>query len=71
MLPGLMSNWRTLFGQPHLPFIIVQLPNADLSEASNWAELREAQAKIVANDPDSRLVVTLDIGGGVLHPLDK
>jgi hypothetical protein len=47
------------------------LPNADLSEASNWAELREAQAKIVANDPDSRLVVTLDIGGGVLHPLDK
>jgi sialate O-acetylesterase len=71
MLPGLMSSWRTLFGQPHLPFIIVQLPNADPSEASNWAELREAQAKTVANDPDSRLVVTLDIGGGVLHPLDK
>jgi autotransporter-associated beta strand protein len=71
ILPGLMSSWRALFGQPHLPFVIVQLPNADPAEGSNWAELREAQAKTVANDPDSRLVVTLDIGGGVLHPLDK
>jgi sialate O-acetylesterase len=71
MLPGLMSSWRSLFGQPTLPFIIIELPNASPSEANNWAEMREAQAQTVANDANSRLVVTLDVGGGVLHPLDK
>jgi autotransporter-associated beta strand protein len=71
MLPGLISAWRSLFGQPNLPFITIELPNADPQEASNWAELREAQARTVANDPNTRLVTTIDIGGGLLHPLDK
>jgi len=71
MLPGLMSSWRTLFGQPNLPFIIIQLPNPDPQEANNWALMREAQAKSVAADSNSRIVVTLDVGGDVLHPLDK
>jgi len=71
MLPGLMGSWRSLFSQPNLPFIIIQLPNANPQEASNWALLREAQAKSVANDTNSRMVVTIDVGGGLLHPLDK
>jgi hypothetical protein len=71
MLPGMMASWRSLFGQPNLPFIIIQLPNASPSEGNNWAEMREAQARTVAADANSRIVVTLDVGGGVLHPLDK
>jgi autotransporter-associated beta strand protein len=71
MLPGLMSSWRTLFGQPNLPFIIVQLPNPDPQEANNWALMREAQTKSVAADSNSRIVVTLDVGADMLHSPDK
>jgi len=76
LLPGLMSKWRSLFGQPNLPFVIIQLPNfggtqSQPVETGSWAELREAQAKTVLNDANARLVTTIDIGNGDLHPLDK
>jgi sialate O-acetylesterase len=76
LLPGLMNNWRLLFGQPSLPFIIIQLPNFGSTqsqpvESGSWAELREAQSKIVLNDANARLVTTIDIGNGDLHPTDK
>lgn len=76
LLPGLMSKWRSLFGQPNLPFIIIQLPNfggiqTQPVETGSWAELREAQAKTVLNDPYARLVTTIDVGNGDLHPIDK
>jgi len=71
-----MSKWRSLFGQPNLPFIIIQLPNfggtqTQPAETGSWAELREAQAKTVLNDANARLVTTIDIGNGDLHPTDK
>ncbi|MDB6018811.1 MAG: Autotransporter-associated beta strand repeat protein [Pedosphaera sp.] len=76
LLPGLMSKWRSLFGQPNLPFIIIQLPNFGNTqtqpvETGSWAELREAQAKTVLNDANACLVTTIDIGNGDLHPTDK
>ncbi|EEF60583.1 autotransporter-associated beta strand repeat protein [Pedosphaera parvula Ellin514] len=76
LLPGLMSNWRSLFGQPNLPFVIIQLPNfgntqSQAVETGSWAELREAQLKTVLNDASARLVTTIDIGNGDLHPIDK
>jgi autotransporter-associated beta strand protein len=76
LLPLLMSSWRSLFEQPALPFIIIQLPNYGTVqtlpvETGSWAELREAQQKSVFNDPNSRLVTTIDIGAGLLHPTDK
>lgn len=76
MLPGLMGQWRALFGQPALPFIIIQLPNfgspqTQPVETGSWAELREAQLKTALNDANSRIVTTIDIGAGLLHPTDK
>jgi hypothetical protein len=76
LLPGLMNTWRTYFGQPNLPFIIIQLPDFGSTqtlpvETGSWAELREAQLKSVVNDTSSRLVCTIDIGQGALHPTDK
>jgi len=76
LLPGLMSKWRSLFGQPNLPFIIIQLPNFGSAqtqpvETGSWAELREAQSKTVLNDANARVVTTIDIGNGDLHPTDK
>src|SRR5882724_4237362 len=76
LLPALMSKWRAIFGQPSLPFIIIQLPNINglqtqPVETGSWAELREAQFKTVVNDTNARIVTTVDIGGGILHPIDK
>jgi sialate O-acetylesterase len=78
LLPGLMSGWRNLFGQPNLPFVIVQLPNNNPAQTQpvqtspGWTEIREAQLNAVLADPTrTRIVTTLDIGEGQLHPLDK
>ena len=66
LLPALMSKWRSLFEQPNLPFIIVQLVNSD-----SYSGLREAQFNTVKNDPNSRLITILDVGESTLHPRDK
>jgi sialate O-acetylesterase len=76
LLPGMLSVWRSLFGV-NLPFIIVQLASTDAAqsqpvETGGWAEIREAQSNAVRADLGrSRLVNTIDIGEGNLHPLDK
>jgi sialate O-acetylesterase len=76
LLPALMESWRTGFGQPDLPFFIIQLPNygAERPEPSDggWASLREAQAHVVGADRNAALIVTIDTGEwNDIHPLDK
>ncbi|HTJ79763.1 MAG TPA: sialate O-acetylesterase [Rariglobus sp.] len=84
LLSELMDAYSTNFGQPQLPFIVIQLPNINgvqtwPVETGSWAEIRESQEKIVTADPNARLVTTLDIGGSIpfnnnsaeLHPKDK
>ncbi|MEI8037631.1 MAG: sialate O-acetylesterase [Verrucomicrobiota bacterium] len=76
-LPAMMSAYRSNFAQPNLPFLIIQLPNYQTratlpAETGSWAELREAQLNTVVNDPNSRVVTTIDIGDAInLHPTDK
>ena len=67
LLALLIRDWRQRFGQPALPFFVVQLPQygapAKGPGQSGWAELREAQA---------RYVVTLDVGDRFdIHPTQK
>jgi len=75
LLPTMIQDWRTRWGQGDFPFLIVQLANfmkrlPDPSE-SNWAALREAQAKTLAL-PNTGLAVTIDIGeADRIHPGDK
>ncbi len=76
LLPTLMRDWRQRFGQPALPFLIVQLPSfgatARTPGQSGWAELRDAQANTVARDAHAALVVTLDVGDRFdTHPTQK
>jgi sialate O-acetylesterase len=76
LLPLMMSDWRGSFGQPGLPFLIVQLTSygavATKPAQSAWAELREAQAAAVRNDAHAALVVTLDYGDrSDIHPTQK
>jgi hypothetical protein len=66
LLPLLFADWRATFGQPALPFLVVQLSShgavATQPGRSDWAQLREAQAKAVRNDRHAGLVVTIDVG---------
>src|SRR5258708_7123092 len=73
LLGTMISEWRKQFGQPKLPFFIVQLPEyANLWEGYYWPWLREMQAKAVQSIPDTALVVSLGTTDGFsLHPKEK
>jgi sialate O-acetylesterase len=76
LLPGMMAEWRGAFGEPDLPFLIVQLPGfgpaSNVPEKSGWAELREVQREVVASDPHTGLAVTIDLGDrNNVHPTNK
>jgi sialate O-acetylesterase len=74
-LNALMDDWRKTFATD-LPFLVVQLPNYGAFPtkpvASAWADIREAQRRAVAADPNAALAVAIDIGDPkVLHPPNK
>jgi sialate O-acetylesterase len=76
LLPMLMRDWRQRFGQPALPFVVVQLTSfgstAKMPGDSAWAELRVAQADAVAHDAHAGLAVTMDVGDRFdIHPTQK
>lgn len=75
-LPRMIQDWRRHWGQPELPFYLVQLSSFGLREApdgiSPWAELREAQAQTAATVPHAAMAVTIDVGNADdIHPRDK
>lgn len=76
LLTRLIQNWRGLFSDPDLPFLIVQLPNFMAKQArpseSNWAWIRAAQSNVVGHVPHTALAVTYDLGEwNDIHPLNK
>jgi len=71
---SLIQDWRKAWGSD-FPFYFVQLPNisgaqTNAAESSPWAQLREAQ-RLTLSVPNTAMAVTIDIGGGILHPIDK
>jgi sialate O-acetylesterase len=76
LLPAMIADWRSLFGQGDFPFYIVCLPafmrRRDAPGDDAWAELREAQAMTARTVPHSCLAVTIDTGDpDNIHPIDK
>ncbi|SFV16216.1 sialate O-acetylesterase [Pseudoduganella namucuonensis] len=76
LLPLLIADWRETFAQPELPFLVAQLSSfgsvATKPGLSNWAQLREAQARTVRNDRHAGLAVTIDVGDRTdVHPPQK
>lgn len=75
ILPALIRTWRSAWDEGNFPFLIVQLPNYGTSpELGNslWAEVREAQFLANKTEPNTGLVVTIDVGDpNNLHPLNK
>jgi len=76
-LKTLIVDWRNTFKNPNLPFYIVQLPNKDSfnnnsqNGGSDWAELRESQAKALEL-PNTYLTVNIDLGDSTnVHPINK
>ncbi len=71
LLKTFIPAWREVFGQPALPFIIVQLPNFGEQRPGSWVRLREMQmfGTKAMNVP---LVVTIDQGAKeTIHPPNK
>jgi sialate O-acetylesterase len=67
------AEWRKQFGDPELPFFVVQLPEyVKLWEGFYWPWEREAQAEAVRSVPHSAYVVGLQTTDGFdLHPKQK
>jgi len=74
LLTHLIDDWRSGFGQPDLPFLLIQLPGyqAPGAAVASWAEVREAQLLTSLFVPRTGLVVTYDLGeSDNLHPRYK
>ncbi|HBZ48521.1 MAG TPA: 9-O-acetylesterase, partial [Stenotrophomonas sp.] len=74
-LRTLRDDWRRQFGA-EMPLLVVQLagygqpPVAPVE--SGWAQVREAQRRVAAEDPHSGLALAIDIGDAYdIHPPNK
>jgi sialate O-acetylesterase len=75
LLPTLIGELRSVFKQPNMPFLFVQLPNYGASKPepseSNWAGLRESQLKTLSL-PFTGMATTIDVGQwNDIHPHKK
>ena len=76
LLPLLIKDWRGAFNAPQLPVFVVQLANYGTPETkpgpSAWAEIRQAEAQTVRDDPHAGLAVSVDVGDPTnIHPTQK
>ena len=76
LLPTMITDWRTRWGEGNFPFGVVSLANfmarSAQPEDTDWAQLREAQAMTAADTPNVGLALAIDIGdAGNIHPTNK
>lgn len=72
MLRAMVSNWRSLWGEPEMEFLCVQLPmNGPNGGKRELAHLREQQASVLQL-PHTALAVAFDVGNpNDVHPASK
>ena len=69
-LTAMIQDWRSLWNDPDLPFIVPQLPF--YGAYGQWCDIRLAQNKVAATVPGVYVVPTLDIGDlADIHPPRK
>ncbi len=78
MLSALIASWRQLWGNPNMPFCVVQLAGYGSSEKDGfkekcrWAEVRDAQLRVSQNVPGVGMVSAIDVGEREnIHPKNK
>lgn len=71
LLPLLIADWRTRWGQGDFPFLIVQLVNSQDRREIPWegrdCAIREVQSEVARTVPQTGLVVTIDLGTKDVH----
>ena len=75
-LAAMLRGWRAQFGQPTLPFAVVQLANygarTTAPSESGWADVRDAQRRMTQADGHAGIAVSLDLGDPLdIHPGQK
>lgn len=73
---AMIADWRTLFKQPDLPFVCVQLAGfadgREETQGTDWARLREAQRCVSEHTKNVFMAQAYDLGEyNDLHPSDK
>jgi len=78
LLPALIADWRTTFGQGDFPFLIATLPaftdrqSNPPAKADGWTQIREIQMDVGRTVPKSGFAITVDTGDAKdIHPIDK
>lgn len=73
--PGLIADWRTNFGEPDLPFGIIQIAGWSTRRSMTYDQnhhtnvIREIQHKVWQQTPNTGLIVTYDTNSsGNIHP---
>ncbi|WP_142785082.1 sialate O-acetylesterase [Changchengzhania lutea] len=75
LLKTMITDWRTKWNNPNMPFYIVQLANYKQEDTlptdSKWAEIRESQTN-AAKMEHVDVITTIDIGAANdIHPTNK
>lgn len=75
LLKALIENWRKVWLDDQLPFMLVQLPMfkyADDPDHGHWAKIREAQMKVFRTVKNTGIASVLDCGEfNNIHPTNK
>ena len=75
LFPLLITTWRDLWQQGDFPFYWVQLadfmPESEVKNQSNWAELREAQTMTLALPNTGEAVIINSGSARDIHPRNK
>lgn len=69
LLETLVTDWRTQFRHPSMPFLFVQLPGLN---RPHWPAFRQSQLECSESIENADMVVTIDLGHPTnVHPPDK
>jgi sialate O-acetylesterase len=76
LLPRMIQLWRSLWKEPKLPFVVIQItpnrkPQTDPNEWSGIAVVQDAEAKTAMATPYTALVTTMDCAEENVHYREK
>ena len=71
LLPAMIRDWRSQWGEGDFPFLIVQLAGWEAG-GTDWAGLRDAQWRAAKTVPNAGIATAIDVGTQAdIHPKNK
>ena len=71
LLPAMIRDWRSQWGEGDFPFLIVQLAGWEAG-GTDWAGLRDAQWRAAKAVPNAGIATAIDVGTQAdIHPKNK